>query len=175
MFERFTDEAREVVRAAQTEATAADSAQIGTEHLLLGVLADPEAPAARLLARLGLPAADARADVGCLAGGPELDAGALATLGIDLDEVRRRVEGAFGPGALARGPSRARPRFGRDAKKSLELALREAIALGDRHIGAEHVLLGLLREGEGAAARILRARGIDRPAVVEALGARRAG
>ena len=80
-----------------------------------------------------------------------LDAGALATLGIDLDEVRRARRARVRPRRAgprpAQGPGarRSAPR----AKKSLELALREAIALGDRSIGAEHVLLGLLREGDG--------------------------
>jgi ATP-dependent Clp protease ATP-binding subunit ClpA len=181
MFERFTTEAREVVMAAQAEARECHAGRIATEHLLLGLLRDPDSAGARLLGRLGLTAGDARADVARLAqgGAPGLDAGALATLGIDLEEVRSRVERTFGEGALARGtasvPGPTRVPFAPGSKKSLELALREAIALGDRHIGAEHVLLGLMREGDGAAARILRARGIDRAAVVEALGARRAG
>ena len=55
------------------------------------------------------------------------------------------------------------------AKKVLELSLREAVARGDRSIGSEHVLLGLAREGDGVAARILRSRGVDRAAVDEAL------
>jgi ATP-dependent Clp protease ATP-binding subunit ClpC len=55
------------------------------------------------------------------------------------------------------------------AKKALELSLREAIAMGDNFIGAEHVLLGLMREGDGVAARILRSRGVDRAAVRAAL------
>jgi ATP-dependent Clp protease ATP-binding subunit ClpC len=55
------------------------------------------------------------------------------------------------------------------AKKALELSLREAIAMGDDHIGSEHVLLGLAREGDGVAGGILRSRGIDRDAVRAAL------
>ena len=92
---------------------------------------------------------------------------ALAAIGIDLDEIRRRVEASFGPGALERG-RRGRGRhvpFTPAAKKALELALREALRLGDREIGAEHVLLGLLREG--GAARLLERVGA-RPAALRA-------
>ena len=110
------------------------------------------------------PAADVRR---------RLDAEALATIGIDLDEVRRQVEGAFGPGALerARWPRRCRPQgrrhatpFTPRAKKCLELALREAVALGHGYIGPEHVLLGILREGQGLAAALLLRQGIGQDA-----------
>ncbi|MEA2269328.1 MAG: hypothetical protein QOC64_1938 [Solirubrobacteraceae bacterium] len=176
MFERFTDDARAVVVAAQAEARALGHGWIGTEHLLLGMLADPEARAARLLARWEVDAGWARGEVERrLAGGkPDLDADAPAATGIDLDEVRDRVERTFGRGALARrrrgrGMVRATVPFTPRAKKVLELALREALALGDRHIGSEHVLLGLVRAEDGAAARILRGRGVDRAAVRAAL------
>ena len=179
MFERFTDDARAVVLRAQEQAAQTHAARIGTEHLLLALLDDDQGPTARALARLGVDAASVRAEAAAGAGAPEpgLDAGALATLGINLDEVRERVERAFGPGALARGTRAGGGRipFAAGAKKSLELALREAIALGDRHIGAEHVLLGVLREEHGLGGRVLRARGIGRAAVVEAMGARAAG
>jgi ATP-dependent Clp protease ATP-binding subunit ClpA len=80
---------------------------------------------------------------------------ALSALGIDAEEVFRRVEEAFGPDAFdepAAEPSRRRRGllggpFGREAKKVLELSLREAIALGHRHIGSEHILLAILRAG----------------------------
>jgi ATP-dependent Clp protease ATP-binding subunit ClpA len=94
-----------------------------------------------------------------------LDAGALATLGIDLDEVRRATEASFGPGALdARGRGTARSGhipFGRSAKKALELGLREAVRLKQHHIGTGHLLLGLLRDGGGPAARALTGAGVD--------------
>ena len=179
MFERFTKEARAVVRGAHAEAAALHHGWIGTEHLLLGIVRDASSPTARLLARWEVDAGWVRGEIARLIGRgePDLDPGALATLGIDLDEVRARVERTFGPGALARGRSCAEGRlpFCPATKKSLELALREALALGDRHIGAEHVLLGLLREGDGMAARILRERGIERAAVVDALSSRSAG
>jgi hypothetical protein len=105
-----------------------------------------------------------------------LDAGALAAMGIDLDAIRARVEARFGPGALdhrrrrmcRRGPGvrgGALP-FAPESKKVLELALREATALGDRHIGPEHVLLGLSCD-ERLPVRL------DRPALVAAIQAGR--
>jgi ATP-dependent Clp protease ATP-binding subunit ClpA len=96
------------------------------------------------------------------------DAEALRVLGIDLDEVRRRTEEVFGEGALEKavpvrrrgrrracGPSAGQIPFTRRAKKVLELALREAKALRHDYIGTEHILLGLVSEREGLAARML--------------------
>jgi ATP-dependent Clp protease ATP-binding subunit ClpA len=179
MFERFSDGAREAVVAAQRHASALNHGWIGTEHLLLGLLDDADGRAARLLReRFAVDGGWARAEVERIVGRgePDLDADALATLGIDLDAVRERVERRFGPGALA-GSRRCRrglwrgaglPFTGR-AKKALELSLREAVAMGDDAIGSEHVLLGLVREGDGVAARMLRSRGVDRAAVRAAL------
>ena len=92
---------------------------------------------------------------------PDVDADALASIGIDLDAVRRSVEESFGPGALGRRDCRRGRRPGQKpftpgAKRALERALREALALGSRHIGAEHILLALGREREGVAAAVLR-------------------
>jgi ATP-dependent Clp protease ATP-binding subunit ClpA len=178
MFERFTEEARAVTVAADRHAAGLRHGWIGTEHLLLGLLDDPERRAARILAGHGVTGPAVRAEVERIVGvgEPDLDADALATLGIDLDAVRERVERTFGPGALARRGGRRR-RAGTDgrrpftprAKKALELSLREAIARGDSFIGAEHLLLGLLREGDGVAARILRSAGVTREAVLAAL------
>ena len=110
MFERFTQSARAAVVAAQSEARSLDHGWIGTEHLLLGLLADPAAPVAAALAPLGLTAAAVRAElVRTLGTGPapgstpavsEDDDEALRRIGIDIDAVRRRVEEQFGPGAL---------------------------------------------------------------------------
>lgn len=178
MFERFTDEARGAVVAAQRQAATFDHGWIGTEHLLLGLLEDRDGRAARLLAGLAVERGWARGEVERIVGRgePGIDADALATLGIDLDTVRERVERTFGAGALSgsrrcrRGLSRggALP-FTPRAKKALELSLREAIAMGDDHIGSEHVLLGIAREEDGVGARILRSRGVDRAAVRAAL------
>ncbi|HEU4356118.1 MAG TPA: Clp protease N-terminal domain-containing protein, partial [Actinomycetota bacterium] len=95
------------------------------------------------------------------------DAQALRSVGIDLDEVRRTVEDAFGPGALDQGVAPAGDKrighipFTAGSKKALELALREAIHLGHRYIGTEHLLLGLVRDDGCSAARILVGHGID--------------
>ena len=172
MFERFTTDARAAVAAAQDEAGALRHGWIGTEHLLLGVLVT-EGDGARLLAGLGVSANAVRDDVVRIIGpgNEDIDAAALATLGIDLDAVRERVERAFGPGALSnrapcgRGPLGGHMPFTARAKKTLELALREAVALGAHEIRGEHLVLGLLREGDGVAAQILRARRVAYDAV----------
>jgi ATP-dependent Clp protease ATP-binding subunit ClpA len=178
MFERFTDEARKVVVAADWHAGALRHGWIGTEHLLLALLDDPERRAARVLVGHGVTGPWVRAEVERIVGvgEPDLDADALATLGIDLDAVRERVERTFGPGALAQRGGRRRRAAGDGrrpftprAKKALELSLREAVARGDSFIGAEHLLLGLLREGDGVAARILRSAGVTLDAVLAAL------
>jgi len=165
MFERFSDEARAAVVAAESEAAGLHHGHIGTEHLLLGVLTT--GPGARLLAEYGVEAGPVREDVVQIVGrgDDDIDRAALATLGIDFDAVRERVERSFGPGALSRRAcgrgllSRHIP-FTPRAKKVLELTLREGLALGSRELRAEHLVLGLLREDEGIAARILRARGV---------------
>jgi ATP-dependent Clp protease ATP-binding subunit ClpA len=172
MFERFSDEARHAVVLAQEEAAALHHGWIGTEHLLLGVLRSG-GPGALLLADFGVEAPTVRHDVLLLigAGEDDIDPDALATLGIDLDAVRERVEKAFGPGALSRPGGCRRGLLGREtpftprAKKALELTLREAVALGDRELRGEHLILGLLREGDGVAARMLAARGVTLEAV----------
>ena len=166
MFERFTTEARQTVVGAQAEARQLRHRWIGTEHLLLALLAQ-ETPSTAVLARHGITHDAVAASIAAYCGG-DLDADALSTLGIDLDAVRDSVEATFGPGALdapARRagcgePGRHIP-FSPRAKKVLELSLREAIALKSRSIRDGHIALGLLREGEGLAMKILADRGID--------------
>ncbi|MFC5141563.1 Clp protease N-terminal domain-containing protein [Actinomycetospora rhizophila] len=168
MFERFTDPARRVVVLAQEDARERAADRIGSEHLLLGVCRATDTWAAALLAARGVTRAGVEADLDAapptdLPGLP--DKAALASVGIDLDEVRERVEEAFGPGALESTRAAGRRRwghipFGRDAKKVLELALREALRRGDRSIGTEHVLLGMLHSGTGRALPLLAARGV---------------
>jgi ATP-dependent Clp protease ATP-binding subunit ClpA len=175
MFERFTDEARQVVKLAQGNARRLRHNHIGTEHLLLGILEQPDTVSARVLNRHGLDHEQASAAVvrvlGTLPVG-DLDADALEAIGIDLSAVREKVEAVFGPGALDRHPSRDRRGglvsgrsipFTPRAKKTLELSLREALALKSRDIRDGHILLGLLREGDGLGARILTDAGIDFP------------
>ena len=164
MFERFTKSAREVVVRAQEEATALGRERIDADVLLLGV-AGGQSRAARVLADHGATHRALRQRAA--SGG--LDGTALAAIGIDLDEIRRRAEAAFGPGALERrrrAPDGYVP-FTPGAKKALELALREAIAAGDKEIGDEHLLLGLLRQG--GAETLLRSVGAEPGALREAL------
>lgn len=180
MFERFTDEARLVVVQAQAEARSLAHGWIGTEHLLLAALRLPS-PLAEQLGRLGISYERAREEIEREIGSRAADErAALADLGIDVDEVRRRVEASFGPGALDLQPRprrRGRPwrrqrscghgrmPFTARAKKSLELALREAIHLRSGEIATAHLVLGILREGDGLAVRVAERLGGDRDAV----------
>src|SRR6266511_3643585 len=90
--------------------------------------------------------------LGLLYEGEGIAARALESLGISLEVVRARVEEIIGRGQIT--PSGHIP-FTPRAKKVLELSLREALQLGHNYIGTEHLLLGLLREGEGVAAQVL--------------------
>jgi len=171
MFERFTAQARDVVRGAHEEARQLHHPYIGTEHLLLALLSPEAGIAHAVLVAAGVDARRVRADVQRLVGTPprilsDGDAAALQTIGIDLDAVLTRVAESFGPDALSarcsaprRGLLRrrqgGRTRLTARAKKVLELSLREALRLHHDSIGTEHILLGLLREGEGLAARVL--------------------
>jgi ATP-dependent Clp protease ATP-binding subunit ClpA len=181
MFERFTKQARQIATGAQEEARKHGHGHIGTEHLLLAMLTAPDTLAGRTLIRHGLGYdAVSEAVRRHLKQDDDLDAELLSEIGIDLDAVREKVEAAFGPGALDRPPSRGRrsmlghvPFTGR-AKKVLELALREAIALKHNHIGDGHVLLGLIRERDGLGARMIAEAGVDlaglRREIVDELG-----
>ncbi|GGS07184.1 ATPase [Micromonospora fulviviridis] len=175
MFERFTDRARAVVRHAVDEARTEGRRPVGTEHLLLGMLADGDNLAVRVLSAGGIRADDLRAAVARhtahgVDGLGAADAAALREIGIDLAAIVARIEESFGPDALreaAPAPRRwwgRRPdngRFSPRAKKVLELSLREALRLRHHHIGTEHILLGLLREGNGLAALVLTEAGAD--------------
>src|SRR5215469_1987718 len=130
MFERFTERARRAVVHAQEEARDLNHSYIGTEHLLLGLMREPESAAAR----------------------------ALRELEIGQDEAREQVVALVGRGSEA--PSGHIP-FTPRAKKVLELSLREALQLSHNYIGTEHILLGLVREGEGVAAQVLVKLGAD--------------
>lgn len=167
MFERFTAPAKQVVVRAQHDARDLDQPTIGTSLILLGIAEERETAGGRALLALGVGEDHIRDEIRrASARDPAFsdeDEVALRSVGIDLDEVRRSVEVAFGPGALDRGRgSRAgHIPFTRGAKKALELSLREALALGHKHIGTEHLLLGLVREERSSAAKVLVARGID--------------
>ena len=179
MFERFTPEAREVVVLAQEEARALRHGHIGTEHLLLAQLR-LDTPTTTVLRRHGLDHDEVAEAVAAHLGTADLDAEALRTLGIDLDAVRDVAEATFGPGALD-APRRGRQRkvpghipFTSPAKKVLELSLREALAMRSNRITDGHIALGLLREGQGVAMKVLHDRGVDpqalRADVTAALG-----
>jgi ATP-dependent Clp protease ATP-binding subunit ClpA len=175
MFERFTDDAKQAVTRAQEEAADLNHNYIGTEHLLLGLAAGEDS----ILAGFGVTReALVRQTLRIIGPGRPADAAALASIGIDLEEVRRRVEEAFGPGALERTRAgRAfcaeRP-FTPRTKKALELAAKEARRLGDGYVGSEHLLLGLLAVGEGLAVEFLELLGASperiRAAVLDRLG-----
>ena len=138
MFERFTDRARRVVVLAQEESQRLSHNYIGSEHLLLGLLAEQEGVAAR----------------------------ALQSLNVTLTAAREQVEEIIGPGQQTpRGHIPFTPR----AKKILELSLREALTMGSEVIDTEHLLLGLIDEGDGVGAQILQRLGATAQAVREAV------
>ena len=174
MFERFTKPARAVVEQASAVAREARAGETRPEHLLAALLADESCLATRVLAGMGAPPADLRTELDRLRlqyvdGLDADDAAALRAIGIDLDEVVRRIDRNLG-GAL---PGRGRPRFSRATKKVLELSLREAIALRHNYIGTEHLLLGLVRGGDRVVADTLAELGIEpralRAAVADAV------
>jgi ATP-dependent Clp protease ATP-binding subunit ClpC len=147
MFERFTDRARRVVVLAQEEARMLNHNYIGSEHLLLALIREGGGVAAR----------------------------ALESLGITEEAARQQVEGIVGP--RQQDPPRGHTPFTPRAKKILQLSMREAIALGHAYIGTEHILLGLIREGDGVAVRALNGLGVDsnrvRQQVIQLVSARR--
>ncbi|GAA4635416.1 hypothetical protein GCM10023196_080810 [Actinoallomurus vinaceus] len=167
MFERFADDARQAVRLSQEEARRLRHPFIGTEHLLLALLDEGHGPAAQALIDHGVTQKDLHGRIARLTTPADdaLDPDALAMIGIDLDQVRQATEASFGPGALEPKARRAMPKghipFTRRAKKVLELSLRESLNLGHNYIGGGHMLLGLIREGQGLAARVLTDSGVD--------------
>jgi len=96
--------------------------------------------------------------LGLIHEGEGVAAKALESLGISLEAVREKVEETIGPAGTSPAGS---PPFTPRAKKVLELSLREALQLGHNYIGTEHMLLGLVREGEGVAAQVLVNLGAD--------------
>jgi ATP-dependent Clp protease ATP-binding subunit ClpC len=96
--------------------------------------------------------------LGLIHEGEGIAAKALESLGVSLDAVREKVEETIGP---AQGSTPGSPPFTPRAKRVLELSLREALQLGHNYIGTEHMLLGLVREGEGVAAQVLISLGAD--------------
>jgi len=228
MFERFTPDARAVVAQASEHARRLGHRYVGGEHLLLAAVGAGQ-PASAVLAAHGVTPERVEEEIirrvglgagaGLFAG---VDADALASIGIDLDAVRARIEASFGPRALAhaaqaldrdaagpprsrRGwlpgwirhalrrraprsrsralasghgpmrtasPSQAHERFPAAArpytavaKKILESAFREALALHDSHIGTEHVTLAIISVKRGMVPELLSAAGASAPAL----------
>jgi excisionase family DNA binding protein len=130
-FDKFTERARNVLNLAHEEAIRLKHNYIGTEHLLLGLIKEREGIAGRV----------------------------LSSLGVDLEQVRSRVEAITGKGDRVT-PSKGglTPR----AKKVIELAVDEARHMYHHYIGTEHLLLGMLREGEGIGVKILQGMGLTR-------------
>src|SRR5262245_52478086 len=140
MFDRFTDRARQVIVLAQDEARQLKHNYIGTEHILLGLLREQDGVARRV----------------------------LESLGVSVDAVRDQVVRIVGEGEGEAVPAGQIP-FTPRAKKVLELALREGLSLGHNYIGTEHILLGIARENDGIAARVLRDLGADAETIRDAV------
>ncbi|MBU4304301.1 MAG: ATP-dependent Clp protease ATP-binding subunit [Candidatus Omnitrophica bacterium] len=144
MFDRFTERARKVILLAKEEAKRFNHDYIGTEHILLGLIKEGEGVAAAVLQNLDL----------------------------NLDIIRLEVEKLVqpGPSIVTSGDIPFTPK----AKKVIELAMEEARSLGHNYIGTEHLLLGLIRENEGAASQVLLNLGLDlnkvRKEIMELLG-----
>ena len=149
MFDRFTDRARKVMNLAKSEAQRLNHEYIGTEHILLGLVQEGSGVAANV----------------------------LRSMGIDLKRIRAEVEKLV-KGSATMVPMGNLP-FTPRAKKVLELSLEEASQLGHNYIGTEHLLLGLIKESEGIAARVLTNLNVKledvREEVLEFLGAPQEG
>jgi diadenosine tetraphosphate (Ap4A) HIT family hydrolase len=130
-FDRFNDRAKRVLALAQDEAIRFGHNYMGVEHLLLGLVREGEGVAARV----------------------------LESFGVELGKVRTSVEQVVGRNESTTPPSEITlsPRL----KKVIELAIEEAKKLGHSHVGTEHLLLGIVREGESIASGVLRSLGVE--------------
>lgn len=144
MFNKFTERAKKVILLAKEEAKRFNHDYIGTEHILLGLVREGEGVAAAVLHNLGL----------------------------NSEVIRLEIEKVVQPGAsiMISGDVPFTPK----AKKVIELAMDEARSLGHSYVGTEHILLGLIREGEGVASVVLINLGLDlnkvRSEIMELLG-----
>lgn len=147
MFGRFTERAQKVLALAQEEALRLGHNNIGTEHILLGLVREGEGIAAK----------------------------ALQALGLGSEKIQKEVESLIGRGQEMSQTIHYTPR----AKKVIELSMDEARKLGHSYVGTEHILLGLIREGEGVAARVLNNLGVSlnkaRQQVLQLLGSNETG
>ncbi|WP_328605997.1 ATPase [Amycolatopsis sp. NBC_00345] len=180
MFERFTVDARMAVVEAQLVARELGSREISPQDVFAGLARTENGDAQRLLEQLGVSRDEVLAELERIrrrGGISDADVEALTEFGIDVEQIVERVEQTHGPGALASSGKRTRRGhipFTVEAKKTLELSLREAVKLGDKHLGQEHMLLALVQQ-KGAVADLLAARGVDYPTVRRAVGQREAG
>ncbi|MBM7808102.1 ATP-dependent Clp protease ATP-binding subunit ClpA [Geodermatophilus bullaregiensis] len=164
MFERFAQEARRAVVVAQQEARDLRAGHVGPVHLLLALTRDP-GRGGTVLRSVGLDHATVR-DALTRSGG-QLDAEALAAVGIDLDSVRAAAESTFGPGALDRGPlaRTGHVPFAHGAERALEGALRHLVAQPRRSrrrvIDTGHLVVGVLAVADPVVGRVLRQLGTD--------------
>lgn len=159
VFNRFTKEARECAEAAVEEARLLGHDSVGDEDLLLGILRADDMVASQALSSLGVTREAVREQ------SEELLSEALSSIGISFEEIRRGAGEAF----EMRLPKGRRIPFSPRAKKALEQALPEALRVGDNRLTPEHVLLGILRNADGTAVRILSALGARPDAVEERL------
>lgn len=147
MFGRFTERAQKVLALAQEEAIRLGHNNIGTEHILLGLVREGDGIAAK----------------------------ALFGLGLGAEKIQKEVENLIGKGQDSSQSIHYTPR----AKKVIELSMDEARKLGHSYVGTEHILLGLIREGEGVAARVLNNLGVSlnkaRQQVLQLLGSNESG
>src|SRR6266508_3487980 len=167
VFERFTEQAHRVLDLARDEAERCGHRYLGSEHVLLGVLAEGHSGAARVLRAHGVELEAARTELRRLAGRGVVpaprpsDAQLLGALGIDLDAIRRNTEQTFGSRAVGEATWRVTRRQGWRggtvvwtplcgppfvAKRALQLAGQQARAFGHDAVGPEHVLLGVLED-----------------------------
>lgn len=151
IFNRFANEARRCVEAAVEEARMLGHDSVGEEDLLLGIVRSEVGIAAQALSSLGVTLERMREK------SEEMFSDALSSIGISLEYVRREAGDAF----EMRIPDNRRIPFSPRAKKALERALRESVRLRDGHIGTEHILLGMLRDEEGMAVRMLASMGVS--------------
>ncbi|MBB4686667.1 Clp protease N-terminal domain-containing protein [Amycolatopsis jiangsuensis] len=174
MFERFTRDARMAVVEAQEAAQEAGAREISAQAVFAGLVRVRDGSALRLLVELGVSKEDVDAELHRVArrgGISDSDAEALTELGIDVDQIVQCVEQAHGPGALAgprRRSRRSHLRFTDDAKRALESSVLEAVELGGKDLGQEHLLLALVRQ-RGPVADFLATRGVDYAALRRAI------
>ncbi|EST10639.1 ATP-dependent protease ATP-binding subunit ClpC [Sporolactobacillus laevolacticus] len=146
MFGRFTERAQKVLALSQEEAMRLGHNNIGTEHILLGLVREGDGIAAK----------------------------ALLALNLDPEKIQKEVEALIGRGSEEVQTPHYTPR----AKRVIELSMDEARKIGHSYVGTEHILLGLIREGEGVAARVLNNLGVSlnkaRQQVLQLLGSHEA-